>query len=456
MLTGSDTLHVINDHILQSQSKWENAGQRLDTLNSSLNILRLELGEQYRKLARIRLDEIRAGRLISSLDKADHAILTLVDERDRTLSELTSSLHESRVRQQEIEAERKTQQKLRDRSVEALERQLHETKVRVEQNDSYRLQKEKLERAVDVAERANEKASQAEADRTNKGKPYEDDSLFIYLWHRRYLSSEYRANRFIRSLDGWVARLINFKESRANYHMLLELPLRLREHATRLREEADGDVKALLEMEQKAARQDGIPKLQAELKKAEEHLHEIDDKIDKEEAHHQKLLQQQAEFSAGADKYSQKAIELQSAELENEDLLNLHRDALATPRPEDDAIVARLRELREKQEQVSKEILSVKETQQQMQNTLAELGQLRRRFRRQSYDSTHSTFPAGFALPLLLGQLLTGAMSSGKVWKEIDRAQRFRHSSEIGGFGGGDFGSGGGFGEDGFRTGGGL
>jgi hypothetical protein len=105
---------------------------------------------------------------------------------------------------------------------------------------------------------------------------------------------------------------------------------------------------------------------------------------------------------------------------------------------------------------VSEEILSVKETQQQMQNTLTELGQLRRRFRRRSYDSDHSTFPAGFGLPSLLGQLLTGAMSSGKVWKEIDRAQRFRHSPGVGGFGGGDFGSGGGFGEDGFRTGGSL
>jgi uncharacterized coiled-coil DUF342 family protein len=257
-------------------------------------------------------------------------------------------------------------------------------------------------------------------------------------------------------LDEWVARLIRFEESRANYHMLLELPLRLREHATRLREEVDREAKTLLEMEKEATRKDDIPKLQAELDKAEKNLQKIDDEIDKGEAQHQKLMQQQAEFSSGADEYSQKAIELHVAEIENEDLLSLHREALATPRPEDDAIVARLRELREEQEQLSNEILSVKESQQQLHNTLAELGQLRRRFRRRSYDSSHSTFPAGFGLASLLGQLMTGVMSSGKVWKEIDRAQRFHQSSGIGGFGGGDFGSGGGFGEEGFRTGGGL
>jgi chromosome segregation ATPase len=454
MLMGRDTLQVIDDHIRQSQIEWEKAGQRLDTLNSTLNGLRLKLGEQYRQLAKFRLDEISAGRLISRLDRADHTILTLVDKRARVLRELESSLQKSRVRQQELESERKVRRERRDSVVEALERQLQETKARLEQTDSHRLQTERVEQAVEVAERAAEKALQAEADRASKGKPYEDDSLFMYLWQRRYLTPEYGANRFIRSLDEWVARLINFTEARANYHMLLELPRRLKEHSTKLRGEADREIQTLQAMEKKAAQDDGISELQAELGKAEEQLHQIDDEIDTEEAHLQKLLHRQAEFSSGADEHSRKALELQVAELESEDLLSLDRGARATPRPEDDAIVARLGELQDQQEKVSHEILSVKAEQQQQQKALLELAQLRRRFRRQRYDSTQSTFPTGFGLALLLGQLMRGAMSSGKVWKEIDRAQRFSRSPEIGGFGGGGFGSGGGFGGEDFRTGG--
>ncbi len=450
MVTGRDTLQVINDRILESQTTLENVRQRLNVLNSRLNTLRLGLGEQYRQLAKFRLDDMSAGRLISRLDKVDHAILTLLDQRAQSLRELESSLQETLAKQQKAEEEREVKQELRDRAVEALEHQLQETKVRVEQTDSYRLQKERVEQTVEVAERADEKASQAEADRTNKGKPYEEDCLFMYLWDCHYLTPIYSANRFIRSLDEWVASLINFKEARANYHMLLELPRRLREHAIKLQEEVEREIQTLQAMERKAAEEDGIPELQAELDKAEKHLVQIDDKIDTVEAHHQKLLQRQTEFSSGGDEYSRKAIELQVAELESEDLLSLNREALATPRPEDDAIVARLRKLQDEQQQVHNEILSVKEAQQQQQKALAELEQLRRRFRRQRYDAHPSTFPTNFGLALLLEQLMRGATSSKTVWDEIDGAQRFRRSPGIDGFGGG------GFGGAGFRTGGGF
>jgi chromosome segregation ATPase len=447
---------VIDDHILQTRTKWENAGQRLDTLNSKLYGLRLQLGEQYRRLAEFRLDEISAGRLTSRLDRADHAILAFVDQKTQALRELESNLQKSRARQQELESKRQVQQGLRDSAIEALERQLQETKAQLEQMDSYRFQRESVEQAVEIAERAEEKARQAEADRASKGKPYEDDSLFMYLWHRRYLTPDYSANRLIRSLDEWVARLVNFNEARANYHMLLELPRRLKAHSTKLRDKARRTMQTLQAMEDKTAQDDGIPDLQAELDEAEKQLLQIDDRIDSEEAHLQKLLHRQAEFSSGADEYSREALELQVAELESKDLLALDREARATPHPEDDAIVARLRKLQDQQEQVSNEILSVKAEQEQQQKALAELAQLRRRFRRQRYDSTHSTFPAGFGLSLLLGQLMRGAMSSGRVWEEINRAQRFRRPPRIGGFGGGGFGSGGGFGGEGFQSGGGF
>ena len=89
----------------------------------------------------------------------------------------------------------------------------------------------------EVIRRAEDKAAQAEADRDEKRKPYESDPLFMYLWRRRFGTGEYRGSGLVRFLDRKVAHLIGFEEVRVNYAMLMELPERLREHATRLKQE---------------------------------------------------------------------------------------------------------------------------------------------------------------------------------------------------------------------------
>ncbi len=43
---------------------------------------------------------------------------------------------------------------------------------------------------------------QAEADREEKGKPYRDDPLFMYLWEGGYGTKSYRANNLVAWLDG--------------------------------------------------------------------------------------------------------------------------------------------------------------------------------------------------------------------------------------------------------------
>ena len=269
MITGRETLQGINDHILQAQSQIESAGHRMDELLSRLNTLRFEVAEQYRQLAKFRLDELHASRMISRLDRANQAIMAFLDKRSQVLSELQNKLKECIAREQELEQKRMVHQDARDKAIETLQRQIESSKARIEQTESYQRRKEKVALATQVAQRADEKAFQSEDDLASKGKPYKDDSIFMYLWQRRYMTPEYRANRFIRSLDNWVARLIDFKDARANYHMLNKLPLRLREHATKAEEDAQWQKQMLQAIEKEAAEKDGIFELQTELEKVE-------------------------------------------------------------------------------------------------------------------------------------------------------------------------------------------
>jgi len=464
MITGRDTLQEINDHLLQAQSQIENADREMENLNSRLSELRIEEADQFRQLAKFRLDEMGAGQVAARLDKVHHAVPTFLDQHKQALVELDNKLEQLKQSRQKLEQQRESGINLRDQAVETLQRQLEESKKKLEQDQDYQLQKEKAIRAAEVTRRADEKASQSEADLASKGEPYQEDAIFMYLWQRRYMTPDYRANSIIRSLDGWVARLIDYREGRADYHMLNELPLRLREHADRAAEEARRQQKALQALERQRAEKDGVGTTQTELEKAEAQLQQVNDEIETHEKRYQELLAQKADFAAGKDKYTQKAVEVLVAELESEDTLELYRQAQATPRPEDDAIVMRLHKLQQEQQETNKRISDFKADRRQHRKALEELTKLGGKFRRSNYDTRYSSFPTNLGIGILLGEILRGGRSSGSAWDRIGESQKWDFpdiggsgGSGGGGFGGfGGFGSGGGFGGGGFRTGGGF
>ena len=476
MITGRETLQEISNHVLQAQSRIEAADRQMDDLNGQVIRLRMETAKQYRELATFRLDEIRAGNMTARLNKAYLAVPAFMDQHNQALETLEKEITQAQQHQRRLEQQRETCRDARDKASDTLLKQIQQSKAEIEKNSDYRRLQEQAAAAVQVARRADEKASQSEADLASKGKPYQDDLLFMYLWDRRYFTPDYRSGGIIRMLDGWVARLIRFKDMRADYHMLNELSLRLREHATQAAAEAEGQQHALLTMERQAAEKDGVATLQAALDTAEKELQQVDGDMAAEEKRYHALLNQKSDFAAGQDEYTQKAVALMAAELEHEDTIALFQQAQITPQPEDDAIVMQLHQLQQAQKTTIDRISELKINQQQQRKALEELSQLREKFRRSNYDAHSSSFPANLGLGLLLGEILRGGRSSGSAWDRIDHSQRWDFPDVVGsgggragraqgrsrgrsggGFGGfGGFGSGGGFGGGGFRTGGGF
>ena len=458
MISGRDNLQLINQHLQQAQRAQEEAGQRLSELHRQLNALRQETGEHYRELARLRLDNLQLRQLVSRLDESDQAILKPLEKLKQARQDLQEQIKASISRKQQLEEQRKALAHQRDEAGVGVQRQVEQTRRRITETDAYRRQQERAQQAAAVAKQADEKASQTEKDQLEKGKPYEADSLFMYLWKRRYLTPDYQAGWLSSRLDNWVAKHIDFQRNRANYHMLQELPRRLREHAIKAQQTAQLEAQALQSMERQAAEADGILALQTGVQDVEKQLKHHDAQIEAEEIRYRQLLQQQAGFNDETDPLSKQVIELQLAALQREEFSELLRKAQATPRPEDDVIVAQLQQLQQQQNQIGAEIQSINQFLQQQQRNLAELEELRRRYRQNGYDAYNSTFPGDFALGTLLGQLLGGLMSSDMIWQELGRHhQSSQPSGDWGGFGdglgdsGGDTGS---FGGGEFRTGG--
>lgn len=333
MLSGRDSLAMINQRIRNARRNVDDSHRRLGHLNQRLSEIRTRSAEQFRQLARFRLDELAANRLIARLDDTDQTVLNLLDQKERALWELEEKIDASLARQENLTHERNAREKHRDLAVEALANRTEDLQERLEGEQAYIDRQQHCREAVARAEKAEDKARQAEEDRVEKGRPYENDALFIYLWERRYLTPDYRAWALTRTLDAWVSRLIDFDDARANYFMLTELPVRLREHATRLRQTADLEIEALVNLEREAAEADGLPGMQAELGEAEKKLHAMDDEIEAEEKRHAEYLKRRAHYSAAEDDFSRQAMDLHVAELKKKDLSDLYEMTRKTKSP---------------------------------------------------------------------------------------------------------------------------
>ncbi len=398
--------------------------------------------------------------------KPTEAVLKLLERRSEELREVDGAVEQSAARQSTLNAEREQAVRERDDFLKRIDEKAAEVKLELSRQEGYREQEKRVAETTARAEQAEKKATQAEADQEEKGKPYREDPLFMYLWKRRFLTPDYTGGWLTRSLDGWVAKMIKYGDARSNYFMLTELPVRLRGHAERQKAIDAEALQKLHDTEAKALEIDGIVRDKASLAAVQKSLEDIEAGIEAEEKRHETLLQQRSAISTASDETSRQAVELQLSEIKSETLAELYMQAKMTGKPDDDVIVARIRDLLQEEKNLVEGIKELQEQERQHQQSFRELEDLRRRFRQSDYDSQQSYFPSGFELAALLGMLLSGRASGGDIWDRIGREQQFRRPRTPRDFGGGVLpggcgrrsagrgGFGGRMGGGGFRTGG--
>jgi flagellar biosynthesis chaperone FliJ len=250
--------------------------------------------------------------------------------------------------------------------------------------------------------------------------------------------------------------------------MLVELPERLHEHTEKVRAEADRQLEALRVLEEQAAEQVGVVAARAEVESADSALAELDSTIEQVEEELAALERKRADFAGGQDPTLKEATDSMVATLRGESLRALMREARETPTADDDRIVEALAETRERRAALEQPLEQGRELFQRLSQRVKELEQIRQQFRRRRYDSSGSGFADGALIGMMLGQFMSGLLSSRDLWGTIERQQHWQRRRANTGFGsggvrrGGGIWSGGlprgrgGFGGGGFRTGGGF
>ena len=440
MWSGQQTLTSIDQGLRQVQQQVRELDTEVQITSRKLVQLGQEEANGYRQLAEMRLDQLIRGEIITGLDAADRRVQALLAEREQALQTLESRIEASQQAQDDLDAEREATRQQVDQAAVRLDAVEATTQQRLQENPAHKELLAAAHAADDTAAQAEAKTAQAEADRVEKGGPYEADLLFMYLWKRHFGTSRYSAGPLTRFLDRKVARLCDYHAARPNYAMLLEIPARLREHAQRVRSDADAAFAALEALEAAAADADGIPALRTVVEQAEQALQLIDQRIQQEEESCNRLLQERARFAAAEDPYFNKAITTLVAEFEREGFSSLRQQAETTVTAKDDLIIQKLANIDNEKRQHQDALDHHKQMHARQLDRLQELQGVRRNFKRERFDDMHSQFDNTGLLAVIMNEFLRGVASSDDLWGTILRNQRYHQTRSNPDFGSGGFG----------------
>ncbi len=342
MLSGTQVIGSFDQALIQAQSDAAVLDREVNALTERMLKLREAEAEAYQQLAHLRLGTMADERAGGAPTEADQRVRTLMAQRAELAAAIDRELAAIDAEAEPLIARRAEAAAKVERIEESLQAANGKVREHLEQTEAYQSQLAAAQKADQVARHAEQKTTLAEQDRTGKGKPYEDDPLFLYLWRRGYGTAAYEGGAIAQFFDRRVARLIDFDAARANYAMLQEIPQRLAEHAARRRAEAEEQARRLRAIEDEALQVPEVSAARQALQQAQQLLDADDDAVEAVQAKRAAELEKRAALTRGDDEVTRQAAGIVEAALRREDLKVLREQARRTPLPDDDAVVVRL------------------------------------------------------------------------------------------------------------------
>jgi hypothetical protein len=437
MISGSEAFASI-ERAMQSVRADED---RLTTVMTSIaeQAARIRAGmtEDFKRLARIKLDALQSQPITAQLDQAETQALELIEEGKRAAEELARKRTAANAALEAARAAKTQAAAEAEAAGEAVDAQRERTEERLKSDSAWMAQASVLQGAEAIADEADKKADQAEADLAVKRKPYESDEVFLYLWKRGYGTQAYQASGLVRLIDGWCARLVDFQRYRPDFAMLQEIPVRLRAHAQAKETGAVAERTRLEAVERAALVSDGIEALEKTLAAARGRLTAADAALTSAQADLKALDDQHAQhMGTGKGAAYDKAVHVLAESLARDDLRSLYREALATPGMDDEKVVARLLDSEKKIGDADAELAKTRETIRELARRRSELETARDEARTKGYDQPYAGFGNESVIAHVIAEIAKGALRSHDLGRVLNEGFKRRAPRSTGGFGG--------------------
>jgi hypothetical protein len=391
--------------------------------------LRKQLADGFKALALIRLDALVRNEAVGELDAAERRALDLLRTHKAKLDQLLIRHGGAQSAVVAAEADHRAKTAAVEAAGEPIKTLQYDVEKKMSADPAWIAQKGRLADTAKIAEAADAKADQAEADRETKRKPYEVDPLFMYLWKRAFATAAYKAGNFARFFDRRVAALVRYDSARPNYALLIEIPLRLREHANDLVKrvaEEDGKLELL---ERSALMEAGILPLETKLATAQADLKAATESLAKAQAALATLDQERTKLMDEGDrKAHDEALAVLTQAIAREDLQTMYREARATKTPDDDRIVQQIEFNQTAIAKAETEVAKIRDEAREIARRRGELEGVRDKVRTNRYDGPWGQFEfdRNEVLGDVIGGIVRGAVQGAVLWQIFEKGYRKR------------------------------
>jgi hypothetical protein len=411
MITGRQALNSIEEATAKVRTDEMRLDAALRSASEEAARLRQDRLKELNALAQLKFGLIQRGELIRELDAAEQQAKELLDRIGHDMSKAESQRQEAADALQKAEAVRRERAAVYDAADEELRARKDEITKSVTSDPAWIALKAGCDAASTTAEKAEKKAALAEAYRARKKIPYETDPIFMYLWRRKLGTPDYPSGFFVRYFDEKLAALIDYRETRANYAMLNQIPDRLRAHAGQLAADFEAERQKLGDFEQHRIIEAGGGPLLKTVVEAKAALGASEAEV---AAASQRLetLDQHYDSIAGQDHNGAftKAIALMAENDSRDDVRTLYREAARTKTNEDRASVEKIDRLTQAIARADGEIMQLRGQIREVAARRVEIDRARVEFRQRGYDYPGTTFGNETTISDVLGGILHGAI----------------------------------------------
>jgi hypothetical protein len=425
--SGRETLSDIERTIEDLRTRERGLHAELEAITTNRSKLIEQRLAAYRELAEVRTRHAISDGVIDEADRLSARVQNLLVARQNTIEDLKSRLagadekHAALVRARDGLSDR----------IEKLEIKLDELALKAREtlasNFEYRRELEAFEHAGTTLTKAADKAERAEKDRVEKGRAYQSDPIFMYLWQRKFGTNAYKQTGIIRWLDRMVADLILYHGARANFAVLVEIPVRLKAHVQALVVDRAAKQMIVDTRETEMIRELAEADLPGQLREARATEAENQQSFEQIAAQLSDVGEQMNAYAEGQDTAFKKAVEISAEFLGQERTARLMQIARETTIPSDDQIAARIVKLDADVSKATSEIDAKTQGLEKLFDKRDELVRIAANFRRAHYDDGASVFRGNDVGSVLLEELLRGALTGADYWARTRSRQSWRH-----------------------------
>ncbi|MFD1253213.1 hypothetical protein DEVEQU_00685 [Devosia equisanguinis] len=431
-IRGPEALASLEEAMRDIRREEDEISRRLARTAEKIGKIKESEAELFRQLAQLRLDPAIQGELDGRISTAETKARAMLKSHARDVETAEQTIKDVDVARAALVEQRKAANE-RFEDLQGQLKALNDRQVAALADDAaFQAKRSEAEELDRVAEQSMRKTEQAETDREEKGRPYRDDPLFMYLWEAGYGTSNYRANNLIRYFDGMVASLVGFQKARPNFAMLNEIPMRLREHAERQEANAQAAEAELEALQLAAVDAAGGKPIRAALAAAQAEIEKIDAQIVECEDKRDTAAKTLQDLAEGRDPAFENAASTLAEALGREDIQTLLAQARLTRTGQDDTIVAQIDEARARIREEDEESREQRERLKTLAARRRELEDIQWEFKKQRFDDPRSSFREDKLVGDLLNDFLRGGITAATYWDHWRKSQNWAQGSEWG------------------------